>query len=757
MVVAEPLYSLAMTQIWMNNVSVSLGGPLLLEGASLPIEAGERIGLLGRNGAGKSTLLKLLHGDLPPDAGEIVRGPEVRVSLLPQEVPEALPGTVYDIVASGGQGHLDLLHQYHELTMRLAHGGGAGAGGPSAGGAGAGGAGAGGAGAGGAGLLKELERVQHRLETSGAWHFHQQVEQVISLTNLDEDAEFGTLSAGLKRRVLLARALANEPDVLLLDEPTNHLDIDAIIWLEDFLLKFAGTLVFVTHDRAFLQRVATRIVEIDRGRLLSFDCGYAAYLERRQAMFDAEEKGWQDFDKKLAKEEVWIRQGIKARRTRNEGRVRALEQLRLERQARRERMGDVQMAIVEASRSGRLVVGAEKISFAYGARPGIARAAERAAADAAPGTTPDAGGGARPGTAPAPIVKDFSTTIIRKDRVGILGPNGSGKTTLLKLLLGELEPQSGRVRLGANLQIAYFDQLRAELDEERSLRDSIADGGDTVKAAGASRHVVGYLQDWLFSPDQIQAPVRQLSGGERNRLLLARLFSAPSNVLVLDEPTNDLDAETLALLEERLLTYSGTILLVSHDRAFLNNVVTSTIVFEGDGRLREYVGGYDDWLRQRKARRGATAGATAGAAAAGEGSSMPFKKTCAERSALSVRSSVRSSVQSSVRGKSGVSHSVSTDMPTSAPAGSARASTGAATPPKRKLSYKETKELEALPQTIEALEAERDGLATTLSSSEFYAANDSAQVAAAHAQLAALEQGLAEAFERWAELEALGG
>ena len=346
-----------MTQIWINNVSVSLGGPLLLDGASLPIEAGERIGLLGRNGAGKSTLLKMLHGDLPPDSGEIVRGAEVRVSLLPQEVPEALPGTVYDIVASGGQGHLDLLHQYHELTMRLAHAGDAG-------------------GAGGGRLLKELERVQHRLETSGAWHFHQRVEQVISLTSLDEDAEFGTLSAGLKRRVLLAKALANEPDVLLLDEPTNHLDIDAIIWLEDFLLKFAGTLVFVTHDRAFLQRMATRIVEIDRGRLLSFDCGYAAYLERRQAMFDAEEKGWQDFDKKLAKEEVWIRQGIKARRTRNEGRVRALEQLRLERQARRERMGNVQMAIVEANRSGRLVADAEKITFAYaGAREAGTRAA----------------------------------------------------------------------------------------------------------------------------------------------------------------------------------------------------------------------------------------------------------------------------------------------------------------------------------------------------------------------------------------------
>ena len=390
---------------------------------------------------------------------------------------------------------------------------------------------------------------------------------MIGWTGLDEDAEFRLLSAGLKRRVFLARALANEPDVLLLDEPTNHLDIDTILWLEDFLLRFNKTLVFVTHDRAFLQRMATRIVEIDRGRLLSFDCDYDTYLERRQAMLDAEEKAWQDFDKKLAKEEVWIRQGIKARRTRNEGRVRALEQLRLERELRRERMGNAQIAIVEADRSGRLVAEAEKISFAFDGKK---------------------------------ILENFSTTIIRGDRVGILGPNGSGKTTLLKLLLGELKPQKGRVRLGAGLKIAYFDQLRAQLDEDRTLRDNIADGGETVFVGGATRHVVGYLQDFLFSPDQIQAPVRLLSGGERNRLLLAKLFSVPSNVLVLDEPTNDLDTETLALLEERLLTYSGTILLVSHDRAFLNNVVTSTLVFEGDGRLREYVGGYDDWLRQRR-------------------------------------------------------------------------------------------------------------------------------------------------------------
>jgi ATP-binding cassette subfamily F protein uup len=643
---AEPTHdakaAILTAQVWIRDVSVSLGGPLLLDQASLVIEEGERIGLLGRNGAGKSTLLKMLVGDIPPDSGEVVRSAGARVGLLPQDVPDTLPGSVYDIVASGGQGHLDLLHQYHELTVRLAKGG-------------------------DADLLKELERVQHRLETSGAWHFHQRVEMVVSLTSLDEDAEFGTLSAGLKRRTLLAKALANEPDLLLLDEPTNHLDINAILWLEDFLLRFNKTIMFVTHDRAFLQRMATRIVEIDRGRLLSFDCDYDTYLERRQSLLDSEEKSWQDFDKKLAKEEVWIRQGIKARRTRNEGRVRALEQLRLERELRRERMGNAQIAIVEADRGGKLVAKAEKLSFAFEGKK---------------------------------IVENFSTAIIRGDRVGILGPNGSGKTTLLKLLLGELKPQKGRVRLGSGLKIAYFDQLRAQLDDDRTLRQSIADGGDTVVVGGASRHVVGYLQDFLFSSDQIQAPVRLLSGGERNRLLLAKLFSVPSNVLVLDEPTNDLDTETLSLLEERLLTYNGTILLVSHDRAFLNNVVTSTLVFEDDGQLREYAGGYDDWLRQREAR------ATQKGPKAAKTDDKPAREKPLQT--------------------------------------------------KRKLSYKETKELEALPGRIETLEAERTEIITALSSPEFYASSDSDRVTSTNARLKTLDLELDEAYARWEQLEELG-
>ena len=631
-----------MALIWIHDVSVSFGGPLLLDGATLPIEAGERIGLLGRNGTGKSTLLKMLNGEIGPDSGEIVKSPETRVALLPQDVPENLPGTVYEIVASGGQGHLDLLRQYHDLTVQLAH-------------------------ASDASLMKKLERVQHRLETSGAWSFHQRVENVIATTSLDEDAEFQLLSAGMKRRVFLARALANEPDLLLLDEPTNHLDIDAILWLEEFLLKFNKTLVFVTHDRAFLQRMATRIVEIDRGRLLSFDSDYDTYLERRQALLDAEEKTWHEFDRKLAKEEVWIRQGIKARRTRNEGRVRALERLRLERDLRRERIGNAKISISEANRSGRLVVDAAKVSFAFDGKK---------------------------------ILQDFSTTIISGDRVGILGPNGSGKTTLLKILLGELTPQKGRLRLGAGLKIAYFDQLRAQLDEDRTLRDNIADGGESVSVGGVTRHIVGYLQDFLFPPYQILAPVRLLSGGERNRLLLAKLFAVPSNVLVLDEPTNDLDTETLALLEERLLGYSGTILLVSHDRAFLNNVVTSTLVFEDDGRLREYVGGYDDWLRQRReptARK----------------EPKPVKK------------------EEPAREK--------------------------APQAKRKLSFKETRELEALPVRIGALEEEEAEIIATLNSSEFYAANDSAQVASTNARLEALGQELHEAYARWEALEDLAG
>jgi ATP-binding cassette subfamily F protein uup len=627
--------------LWIHDVSVSFGGPLLLDGATLRIEEGERIGLLGRNGSGKSTLMKLLNGDIPADRGEIVKSGDIRIAMLPQDVPDDLPGTVYDVVASGGREHLELLRQYHDLTLQVAR-------------------------SGDEDLLKKLARIQHQLETSGAWHHHQRVERVITRTGLDENAEFRLLSAGLKRRVFLARALANDPDLLLLDEPTNHLDIDTILWLEEFLLKFEKTIMFVTHDRAFLQKMATRIVEIDRGLLLSFACDYGAYLERRQSMLDAEEKEWQHLDMKLAREEIWVRQGIKARRTRNEGRVRALMQLRRERDLRREQAGSARIAIQEAERSGRLIVHAEKIGFAYGGQR---------------------------------IISNFSTTIIRGDKVGIIGPNGSGKTTLLKILLGELAPQQGRLRPGSGMKIAYFDQLRAQLDENRTLKDNITDGGDTVFVGGAPRHIIGYLQDFLFPPAQIMAPVSSLSGGERNRLLLAKLFSAPSNVLVLDEPTNDLDTETLELLEERLLEYGGTILTVSHDRALLNNVVTSTIVFEGDGRLQEYVGGYDDWLRQRKAT------AAAGSPKTAVKEEKPKKQRAPQE--------------------------------------------------KRKLSYKEQRELEALPQKIETLEAEKVGLVAALSSPEFYTGSNATQVTEANVRLAALEEELDEVYRRWDELEDL--
>jgi ABC transport system ATP-binding/permease protein len=626
--------------IWINEISVSFGGPRLLEEATLQIEAGERIGLLGRNGSGKSTLMKLLMGDVAPDSGEIIRGNEIRIAMLPQEVPDHLLGTIYEVVASGGREHLALLREYHELTLRMSRSGGD------------------------DGWLKKLAGVQYRLETTGAWLYHQRVERVIARTDLDENAEFRLLSAGMKRRVLLAKALVNEPDLLLLDEPTNHLDINAILWLEDFLLKFDKTLMLVTHDRAFLQRLATRIVEIDRGRLMSYPCDYDTYLERREALLEAQQKQWQEFDKKLAREETWIRQGIKARRTRNEGRVRALVKMRQERAHRRERTGNVRLAIQEAERSGRLVVEADKIHFAFGDRK---------------------------------ILDGFSTTIIRGDKVGMIGPNGSGKTTLLKILLGELEPQQGRIRLGTGIRVAYFDQLRAQLDENGTLKDNVAAGNDMFVVDGVSRHIVAYLQDFLFPPDRILSPVSSLSGGERNRLLLAKLFILPSNVLVLDEPTNDLDMETLELLEERLLEYSGTILLVSHDRAFLNNIVTSTIVFEGKGRLQEYVGGYDDWLRQR----------------------------------------------------------TEPDDPVKRLPGGQKQKKSKPQREKQKLSYKETKELETLPLKIETLEGERQRLLETLNSPEFYVSRDMVEINRASERLTALEGELEGAYGRWDELESL--
>jgi ATP-binding cassette subfamily F protein uup len=612
-----------MAYISLQAASLGFGGPLLLDEVNLQIERGERVGLLGRNGMGKSTLLKLVNGDLLPDGGEVTRQQNLRVAYLPQEVPQNLTGTVTDVVAPG---------------------------------------------------LDDITAAQLHLED--AWQRQVQIEQVIARMELDGQADFANLSAGLKRRVLLARGLARNPDLLLLDEPTNHLDIAAIDWLEDFLIRWGGTLLFVTHDRLFLQKLATRIVELDRGRLFDWNCDYPTFLQRKEGVLNAEQEQNVLFDKKLAQEEQWIRRGIEARRTRNEGRVRALKRLRELRRERREQPGKVRMELQEARRSGRLVIEVENVSFNYGERP---------------------------------IVRDFSTVIQRGDKVGIIGPNGSGKTTLLRLLMGDLAPQAGTVETGTNLEVAYFDQLRAQLDENKTILENVGQGRDTITVNGKPRNLIGYLEGFLFSSDRVHAPISALSGGERNRLLLARLFASPANLLVLDEPTNDLDIETLELMEDLLLEYNGTLLLVSHDRAFLNNLVTSTLVLDGNGSVREYVGGYDDWQRQRQAEQQE--------AAARRTDAKPRKSEAAPR-------------------------------PSEPQPGSPK-----------KLSYKEQRALEAqkqelagLPGKIEALEAEQHDLTQSMADPAFYQ-RDSAEIVRAAARVQELEQELAQAYQRWEELE----
>jgi len=529
-----------MSLITLRDATLSFGAAPLLDHVNFTLERGERVCIVGRNGEGKSTLLKVVEGLLQPDSGEVARTSGLRTASLPQEVPTGLAGSVFGVVASGLGEIAAILTRYHELSEACAQGDTA--------------------------LLDALNQAQEQLDAGGGWSLNTRVEQMLSRLALDGDEEFARLSGGRKRRVLLARALVGEPDILLLDEPTNHLDIGSITWMEEFFRGYPGALLFITHDRSFLQALATRIVELDRGALRDFPCSHAQYLERKQQMLDAEAQASALFDKKLAQEEVWIRQGIKARRTRNEGRVRALQDLRSERAARRERSGNVQMALSEAERSGKLVLEAANISLTLGGRR---------------------------------IIDDFSTTVMRGDRIGLIGDNGAGKTTLVRALLGQLPLDAGSIRQGTRLEVAYFDQLRAQLDLEKSVAENVVQGSDFIEVNGSRKHVLAYLQDFLFSPQRARTPVKALSGGERNRLLLARLFTRPANLLVMDEPTNDLDVETLELLEELLLNYSGTLLLISHDRAFLNNVVGSTWVFEGDGKIREYVGGYDDWLRQR--------------------------------------------------------------------------------------------------------------------------------------------------------------
>ncbi|MCP3866645.1 MAG: ATP-binding cassette domain-containing protein [Gammaproteobacteria bacterium] len=627
-----------MAIITLRNVQLGFGGPLLLENLNLSIEKGERVCLLGRNGAGKSTLMKLIARDLQADEGDLSIQQGALVTRLPQEVPSGLKGTIFDVVSQGLGEVGDLVRRYHQLSLKMTAGA-------------------------EQNVLDQLSSVQHQLEARGGWQSEQQVETVISRLSLNPDIQFETLSGGLKRRVMLAQALVQGPDLLLLDEPTNHLDIESIDWLEEFLVRYSGALLFVTHDRVFLQRLATRIVELDRGKMTDWPGDYANFLRRKEELLNAQEKADERFDKKLAQEEVWIRQGIKARRTRNEGRVKALEQMRRERGRRRGQEGTVRMTLQDAERSGKLVAKARKLEYSWEKEP---------------------------------IIKDFSVTVLRGDRIGVIGPNGAGKSTLLNLLLGRLAPSKGEVRLGTGLQVAYFDQLRAALDDERTVQDNVADGGDKVEINDRSKHVISYLQDFLFTPDRARQPVKALSGGERNRLLLARLFARPANVLVLDEPTNDLDMETLELLEELLLEYQGTLLLVSHDRAFLNNVITSTLVFEGGGRVSEYVGGYDDWLRQRGARVEAA----------------PVKKTQVTPASNKPRSQAA------------------------------------------KLSYKDQRELDGLPQRLEKLEREQQEILDAMAEPAFYQ-RTGAEISAVQGQLKTLEEALQAAYLRWEELESL--
>jgi ATP-binding cassette subfamily F protein uup len=606
-----------MPLVVLDHVSIAFGHLPLLDDASMQIDQGERIAVIGRNGAGKSTLLQIVSGETPPDAGSVWRQPALRVARLVQDVPLVASTTVAEIVAEG-------------LGARSA-------------------------------------------EESDAWRHEHKVDQILSRLDLVGDARVDTLSGGWRRRVLLARALVAEPDVLLLDEPTNHLDIDAIVWLETFLSGYRGSVVFVTHDRAFLQRIATRIVELDRGRLTSWPGEYEAFLRRKDEWLASEAVQQEKFDKRLAQEEAWLRQGIKARRTRDEGRVRALMAMRAERAQRRETMGSVNLRAERAELSGKLVFEAESISKSYGDRA---------------------------------VVRDFSTRIMRGDRIGLIGPNGVGKTTLLRLLLGELEPDSGTVRQGANVTVAYYDQQREQLDPERTVFDTIGDGNDTVTVNGEARHVHGYLRDFLFPAERARSPVKSLSGGERNRLLLARLFTRPSNVLVLDEPTNDLDIETLELLEAQLVSWPGTLLLVSHDRVFLDNVVTSTLVFEGNGRVGEYVGGYVDWQRQRHA--------------AGE-----------------LRQADKESGAGPARRAAGPQ------------AGSGR---NGGAPAPAKLSYNEQRELAALPARIESLEAEQTRLAAAVAHPEFYKERPDA-IAQTLDRVSAIERELIDAYARWDALD----
>jgi len=626
-----------MALIGIREVCWGFGDPLLLEKITCQIAKGERVCLLGRNGVGKSTLLKLLSGEILPDSGDVWRQQGAKVAVLEQDVPTEFDGTIFDVVAEGLGPNGKALAEYNRICNRLET-------------------------VNTKKLVKKRDELQNRLNSNNGWELLGQVESILSRTRLDPEKKFADLSAGMKRRTLFARALAMQPDILLLDEPTNHLDIDSIIWMEEFILRNVTTLLFITHDRAFLKKIANRIMELDRGSLVSYNCNYKTYLEQREAFLEAEENRNRVFDKKLSKEETWIRQGIKARRTRNEGRVRSLKKMRAAFRERRKQSGNVRIQIQETERTGKLVIEAKNISFLYGATH---------------------------------IIRDFATVIMRGDKIGIIGPNGVGKTTLLKILLKEISPHEGHVRHGTHLQVAYFDQLRAQLDTHKTVQENICEGNDFIVFNGQKRHAISYLQDFLFSPERCRTPVHVLSGGERNRLLLAKLFTRPANVLVLDEPTNDLDAETLELLEKLLFEYQGTLLLVSHDRAFLNNVVTNTLAFEGQGQVNEYVGGYDDWLIQRP---------------------QPQQERLSKKQS---------------RNKHGSESS---------------------RPKERKLGFKEKRELKELPLKIDTFEAEQKELYAIMSDSMFYKKGKE-EIASVQAHLAEVEDKIKTAYLRWEVLE----
>jgi len=633
-----------MALLSVKNLSLKFGGPTLFENVSFQVDAGERVCLIGRNGAGKSSLLKIIAGTLAPDGGEISVARGSHVAYLSQEVPSEIAGTVRDIVLSGlgDSGEKIRAYEAHDKGKYTD---------------------------------AELDEIFRWLEETNAWNLAKTADALISKVGADPAAEFSSISAGMKRRVMLARELVSKPDILVLDEPTNHFDIDAIEWLEEFLLSWRGALLFVTHDRRFLKKISTRILDLVGGIVTSWDCDYETFLARREELDASVAANNAEFDKLLAREEAWLRQGVKARRCRNEGRVRELFRLREIRAARRSEVGNVRAAIFEGEKSGAKVITAKNISFSWNG---------------------------------VPVVRDFSTTIMRGDRVGIIGANGIGKTTFLKILLGKIAPDAGTVEHGTNLQIAYFDQLRGQLREDATLAENLAgEGADTVSVGGKPRHVVGYLGDFLFPPERARAKVSMLSGGERNRLLLAKIFLKPANVLVLDEPTNDLDIETLDLLEELLGNFDGTVILVTHDREFLDDVTTSTIVFEGNGHLREFVGDYDAWRKEHLAE------------ISTKNNAAKKERTCA------------------VPAKN--------DAETVA-------GTPKNPPSKKKLSYKETREFEALPQKIDALEAEQKTLAEKLNNPDFY--RDSVAVKTTNARIAEIEAELMTALERWEKLGA---